>query len=221
MVSRSLKTNLLTPEGHTNVRRVLSENDPIFVDSRGKVKPNEKLFEEALPRPRSGRDKRQNDNKDNTKIVPFVSFTRRRGEREGRPPSRPGGGCRMSGVACRAARGDTRPPSPRFACFPWLRVCTIRGFAPFVGKLKYPLVDETAICYSTHRQDIRRRLAERPVAPTEWNTTVVADEAMCPRGKHVPVRSRVLITRCATVRLRGDGPFLKILARQDWKGCKR
>ena len=44
---------------------------------------------------------------------------------------------------------------------------------------------------------------------------MVAEEAMCPRGKHVPVRSRVLITRCATVRLRGDGPFLKILARQE------
>lgn len=46
-----------------------------------------------------------------------------------------------------------------------------------------------------------------------WNTTVVAEEAMCPQGKHVPARSRVLNTRCATVRLRGVCPFLKILAK--------
>lgn len=74
---------------------------------------------------------------------------------------------------------------------------------------------KTAICYNIRRQDIRRRLAARPVAPTEWNTTVVAEEAMCPQGKHVPARSRVLNTRCATVRLRGFCPFLKILARQE------
>ena len=80
-------------------------------------------------------------------------------------------------------------------------------------KLKYPLVAESAIWYNIRRQDIRRRLAARPVAPTEWNTTVVAEEAMCPRGKHVPERSRVLNTRCATVRLRGVCPFLKILAK--------
>lgn len=58
-------------------------------------------------------------------------------------------------------------------------------------------------------------MAEKLVAPTEWNTTVVAEEAMCPKGKHVPVRSRVLIARCATVRLRGDCPFLMLLARQE------
>ena len=80
-------------------------------------------------------------------------------------------------------------------------------------KLKYPLVAESAIWYNTRRQDIRRRLAARPVAPTEWNTTVVAEEAMCPQGKHVPVRSRVLNTGFATVRLRGFCPFLRILAR--------
>ena len=58
-------------------------------------------------------------------------------------------------------------------------------------------------------------MAERLVAPTEWNTTVVAEEAMCPKGKHVPVRSHVLITRCATVRLRGNRPLLKDLADQE------
>ena len=80
--------------------------------------------------------------------------------------------------------------------------------------LKYPLVAKTAIWYNIYRQDIRRRLAARPVAPTERNTTVVAEEAMSPQGKHVPVRSRVLNTRCATIRLLGNGPFLKILAKE-------
>ena len=65
------------------------------------------------------------------------------------------------------------------------------------------------------RQDIRRRLAARLVAPTEWNTTVVAEEAMCPRGKHVPVRSHVLNTSRATVRLRGVCPFLRRLTEQE------
>ena len=58
-------------------------------------------------------------------------------------------------------------------------------------------------------------MAERLVTPTEWNTTVVAEEAMCPQGKHVPARSRVLIAGCATVRLRGDYPFLGILT--EWR----
>ena len=49
-------------------------------------------------------------------------------------------------------------------------------------KLKYPLVAESAIWYNIRRQDIRRRLAARPVAPTEWNTTVVAERRCARKG---------------------------------------
>ena len=52
-------------------------------------------------------------------------------------------------------------------------------------KLKYPLVAETAICYNIHSQDIRRRLAARPVAPTEWNTTVVCRKADEPERENM------------------------------------
>ena len=72
-------------------------------------------------------------------VLVVVFYLTRREEREGRALSRPSVGCRvsnvpcrMSGGGCRTARGDTRPPvrdipSPRFACFPWLRVCTMCG----------------------------------------------------------------------------------------------
>ena len=81
-----------------------------------------------------------------------------------------------------------------------------------VKKVKAPLGAKSAIWYNMNRQDIKRRLAAKLVAPTEWNTTVVAEEAMCPKGKHVPVRSRVLNTGCAAVRLRGNAPLLNVLA---------
>ena len=80
-------------------------------------------------------------------------------------------------------------------------------------KLKYPLVAESAIWYNIRRQDIRRRLAARPVAPTEWNTTVVA-ERRCARKGNMFQRSSVLIARWAAVRLRGDNPFLGSLAKR-------
>ena len=73
----------------------------------------------------------------------------------------------------------------------------VGGLIPPMEKiLKYPLVAKTAIWYNARRQDIRRRLAERPIAPTEWNTTVVAEEAMCPKGKHVPMVARLEHKMC-------------------------
>ena len=67
--------------------------------------------------------------------------------REGRASSRPSGGCRMSGVACRAGgayprengRDGARPS--RFARFPWLRVCTIRGRTHYLRIYINPVVD--------------------------------------------------------------------------------
>jgi hypothetical protein len=85
--------------------------------------------------------------------------------------------------------------------------------------LKYPLVAKTAIWYNARRQDIRRRLAERPVAPTEWNTTVVAEEAMCPKGKTCSSGPHVLIEGCAAARLRGMLPLLRGLTKK--KGSKQ
>ena len=80
-------------------------------------------------------------------------------------------------------------------------------------KLKYPLVAESAIWYNTRRQDIRRRLAARPVAPTEWNTTVVAERRCARKGNMFHKAARLDPGRAAN-RLTGNGSLLKILTEE-------